>query len=83
MAQQQKPARSLSDYFPQPYVTEGAEANIEYMEGGKVRLTFVTDREAFAPVLERWTWNPARVAIIAGDRDVVIEYPAIKENIKE
>ena len=69
------------DYYPQPYTTEGAEVDIEHLPGNKSKISFTIDREALGPVLERWGWNPAKVVIVSGDRDVVIDYPAIKERV--
>lgn len=73
--------QKLNDY-PFPFTTEGAEVRIkESSNGNKIELSFLVDRDAFSGVLERWTWNDSLIIIRAGDRDITISFPPIKEQV--
>ncbi len=71
----------MSGQFPFPFVTEGADANVEIVNNS-IKLSFTVNREAMSPVLERWTWNDCIVTIRSGDRDVVVSFPKIQEQVK-
>lgn len=69
------------DNFPFPYTTDNAEASMNDLGDGRMEITFKVDRNAIAPVLERWTWNQCEVTIKSGDRDIVVTFPKIEEKV--
>lgn len=72
---------SSSNQFPFPFNTEGADASA-VVEGNSIKFSFTVNRDAVAPVLERWTWNDAIVTIRSGDRDILISFPKISEQTR-
>ena len=73
----------MAGQFPFPFTTEGADAQVEIVDGGRnVRLSFTVSKDSIDTVIERWTWNEASVTLRSRDRDVVIFFPPIKEQQK-
>ena len=73
----------MAGQFPFPFTTEGADAQVEIVDGGRnVRLSFTVSKDSIDTVIERWTWNEASVTLRSRDRDIVIFFPPIKEQQK-